>query len=263
VSLRLKKQTILITGASSGIGKQTAYQAAAAGAHLVLSARRVGKLEKVAGVCKRLGAASVIVHSVDLADPDSIDRLLIFIEEQAITIDTLINSAGFGHSEAFVDIDFDIITNLFQVNVLGLMYLTQKITLRMLDQPRGQIINVASLAGKVSTPHYAAYGATKGAVISFSNALRMELKPSNIQVTTVNFGPVDTPFFDDIESSRKEAADSSPFTLSAIEAGEIVAKTIGTNKREVNRPILLAIGAKIYDFFPALGDYIVVHHLNI
>jgi len=263
MSLRLQTKRILITGASSGIGEETAYQAATAGAHLVLSARRKDKLEKVADLCRQLGASSVTVQPVDIANPDSIDRLLAFLDEQALPIDTLINNAGFGHSEAFVEIDFDIIRDLFQVNVLGLMYLTQKIALRMLDQPQGHIINVASLAGKVSTPHYAAYGATKGAVISFSNALRMELKPSNIHVTTVNFGPVDTPFFNDLEQSRKEAADSSPFTLSGFEAGKIVAKTIGTKKREVNRPILLAIGAKLYEFFPALGDYIVVNHLNI
>lgn len=263
MSGRLKDKTVLITGASSGIGLEAAYEAAQAGANLVLSARRVDKLVEAKLNCEELGAGEVIAFPVDIADPDSVDTLVAYLKKEAIQIDVLINNAGFGHSEPFVDLDFQVVTDLFRVNVIGLMYLTQKVAIMMLDQEKeGQIINVASLAGKVSTPNYTAYGATKGAVISFSNALRMELKPFNIYVTTVNFGPVDTSFFDNIERSRRESAENNPFRLSATTAGEIVAQTIGTKKREVNRPILLAIGAKLYEFIPAIGDYILVKYFE-
>lgn len=259
MSGRLNNKTVLITGASSGIGLETAYEAARAGANLVLSARRVDKLAEVKLVCEDLGAGEVIAFPVDMADPDSVDTLVDYLRKEAIQIDVLVNNAGFGHSERFVDLDFQVVTDLFRVNVIGLMYLTQKVAIMMLDQEKeGQIINVASLAGKVSTPNYTAYGASKGAVISFSNALRMELKPSNIHVTTVNFGPVDTPFFDTIERSRRESAENNPFTLSGFDAGKIVAQTIGTKKREVNRPRFLALGAKLYEFIPGIGDYLVV-----
>src|SRR5699024_190810 len=235
------------TGASSGIGKETAYQAGLEGANLVLAARRIDKLSEVKSDCETLGAGKVSALPVDMANPDSIDSFVDVLHKQNRQIDILINNAGFGYSENFVDLDFQIVKDLFQVNVIGLMYLTQKIAIKMLDQKtEGQIINVASLAGKVSTPNYTAYGATKGAVISFSNALRMELKAVNIQVTVVNFGPVDTPFFDHVGSDRKEKADKSPFTLTVEQAGKIVTNTIGTKKREVNRPLLLAAGAKIY-----------------
>lgn len=262
MSSQLINQTVLITGASSGIGEQTAYEIALAGGNLVLCARRSDKLKEIKAICEELGAGKVIVHPVDIANPDSIDTLIDFLMNQQIQIDVLVNNAGFGHSEAFIELDFQIVTDIFQVNVIGLMYLTQQIAIMMLDQGKGQIINVASLAGKVSTPNYTIYGATKGAVISFSNALRMELKPFNIQVTTVNFGPVDTPFFDQIDRSRKESADNNPFTLSAFEAGKIVANTIGTNKREVNRPLFLAMGAKLYNFIPAVGDYLLIHYFK-
>lgn len=263
MSGRLKDKTVLITGASSGIGLEAAYEAAQAGANLVLSARRVDKLVEAKLNCEELGAGEVIAFPVDIADPDSVDTLVVYLKKEAIQIDVLVNNAGFGHSEPFVDLDFQVVTDLFRVNVIGLMYLTQKVAIMMLDQEKeGQIINVASLAGKVSTPNYTAYGATKGAVISFSNALRMELKPFNIHVTTVNFGPVDTSFFDNIERSRRESAENNPFRLSATTAGEIVAQTIGTKKREVNRPILLAIGAKLYEFIPAIGDYILVKYFE-
>lgn len=257
--MTLKNKTILITGASSGIGEYVAYEAAAKGANIVLCARREDKLLDVKYRCEQLGAGDVYAIPVDLANPDSMDRLINHLDEMSVQIDTLINNAGFGHSEPFVTTDFNLVMNMFQVNVLGLMYLTQQVALTMLDQGSGQIINVASLAGKTSTPNYATYGATKGAVISFSNALRMELKPHNIQVTTVNFGPVDTPFFDNIERNRREASVDGPFALTVTKAAKTIVKAIGTSKREVNRPLLLAVGAKFYALVPEVGDYILMN----
>lgn len=256
--VKTKRKTILITGASSGIGKQTAFEEAVKGSKLILCARRVDKLEEIRGLCQQLGAESVIAHPLDITNADDIDKLISFLRDENIQVDVLVNNAGFGHSQSFFELDFQVVSNIFQVNIIGLMYLTQQIALQMLEQGYGQIINVASLAGKVSTPKYTAYGATKGALISFSNALRLELKEHNIHVTTVNFGPVDTPFFDHIERSRQQIAKNSPFTLTEVEAGEIVANTIGTKKREVNRPFALAAGAKIYQLFPSLGDYILL-----
>lgn len=259
MSFSVRDKTILITGASSGIGEHVAYDLSTKGAKLVLCARRVDRLLAVQERCIELGATQVDVIRVDLGSPDSMDNLVNQLAIKAIDVDVLINNAGFGHSEPFISTDFQLVMKLFQVNVLGLMYLTQQLALNMLDQGGGQIINVASLAGKVSTPNYATYGATKGAVISFSNALRMELKPHNIQVTTVNLGPVDTPFFENIEKNRREASAEGPLALSVSKAAKVVSNTIGKNKREVNRPLLLAVGAKMYVFVPAVGDYILMN----
>ena len=262
MSFNYASNHILITGASSGIGEHASYEAAKSGANLILCARRLDKLLEVKRQCEALGATSVNVFLVDIGDPESIDALLIQLEKKNLPVDVLINNAGFGHSEKFLDTDFDRILSLFKVNVLGLMYLTQRLAIKMLEQSGGQIINVASLAGHVSTPNYAVYGATKGAVISFSNALRMELKAHNVQVTVVNFGPVDTPFFDEIKGNRKEKAENSPFTLTVQQAGKTVNNVIGTKKREVNRPVLLGLGAKIYIFAPQLVDYILIKYYN-
>lgn len=259
---RLLNKTILITGASSGIGEYIAYEAASQGANLILCARRLNRLNEVRLQCEKLGSGQIIAQSLDISDPDSIDQTIEKLQSENIQVDVLINNAGFGHSEPFVNVDFQTVLDLFRVNVLGLMYMTQKLGIMMLDQGKGQIINVASLAGKVSTPNYATYGATKGAVISFSNALRMELKPHNIQVTTVNFGPVDTPFFDNIERSRREASANSPFTLTVRKAAQTVINAVGTSKREINRPLLLAAGAKLYDLFPSVGDYILMNYFR-
>ena len=186
---QLNRPTVLITGASSGIGKKAAYEQAIKGSNLVLVARRKDKLEEVKAICEQLGSNSVLIHSLDISEAESIDQFISYLKQENVKIDVLINNAGFGYSESFFALDFKIVSNIFQVNMIGLMYLTQQIAINMLDNGSGQIINVASLAGKVSTPKYTAYGATKGALISFSNALRLELKEYNIQVTVVNFGP--------------------------------------------------------------------------
>lgn len=253
----LTNQTILITGASSGIGQETAYKLAMRGANLILTARRVDRLEAVKSQCEKIGTGQFVVFPMDLAQVDHIDRLLQFIDKKEMTVDVLINNAGFGHAGAFVEMDFQTIHNLFQVNVLGLMYLTQKIAIQMLDQGKGQIINLASLAGKVATADYAVYAATKAAVISFSNALRMELKGFNIDLTVVNFGPVDTPFFDYIDGPRKQKTLDSFLTLTTSQAAKVLADAVGSTKREINRPRLLSAGAKLSQLAPSLADSIV------
>lgn len=253
----LINQTILITGASSGIGQETAYKLGMRGANLILTARRVDRLEAVKNQCEKLGAGKVFVFPMDLSQAEHIERLLLFMKKKEITVDVLINNAGFGYAGSFVEMEFQKVHELFQVNVLGLMYLSQKIAIQMLDQGTGQIINLASLAGKVATADYAVYAATKAAVIGFSNALRMELKDFNIDLTVVNFGPVDTPFFNHIEGKRKEKALDSFFTLTTSQAAKVLADAVGSSKREINRPRLLSIGATISQIAPSLTDSIV------
>lgn len=258
----LTNQTILITGASSGIGQETAYKLAMRGANIILIARRVDRLAAVKSQCEKIGAGEVIAFPMDLAQADQIDRLLQFIHKKELTVDVLINNAGFGYAGPFVEMDFQTVQELFQVNVLGLMYLTQKIAIQMLDQGKGQIINLASLAGKVATADYAIYAATKAAVISFSNALRMELKDFNIDLTVVNFGPVDTPFFDQIEGKRKEKTLDSFFTLTTSQAAKVLADAVGSHKREINRPRILSIGATLAQLAPSLVDSVVSKYYN-
>lgn len=254
---RLQKQTIVITGASSGIGQETAYKLARQGARLILTARRVDRLEAIKIQCEKLGATNVLIFPMDLSDVSHIDRFIHFIRTKEIIIDVLINNAGIGYAGPFVEMDFHTVEQLFNVNVLGLMYLTQKIAIQMLDQRQGQIINQASLAGKVPTENYSIYAATKAAVISFSNALRLELKDFNVDVTLVNFGPVATPFFNQIEGARKEQTLDSIFTLTTGQASKVLADAVGTDKREINRPRLLGFGATLYQIAPSFIDFII------
>lgn len=255
-------QSILITGASSGIGQETAYKLAIQGATLILTARRIDRLKVVQRQCKQLGAQTVTVFPMDLSKTEDIDRLVSFVNKKKLSVDVLINNAGFGYAGSFISTDTKTIQQLFQVNVLGLMYLTQKIAIQMLDQGKGQIINQASLAGKVATAEYSIYAATKAAVISFSNALRMELKAFNIDITVVNLGPVDTPFFDRIDGKRKEKTLNSFFTLTMSQAAQILTDAVGSKKREINRPRLLSLGAKLSQLAPAVVESVVLKYYN-
>lgn len=255
-------KTILITGASSGIGAQTACELAREGASLILSARRIEYLNDLKIRCEQLGAKKVWIFPLDIAQASHIDRLIQFIQLNNITVDGLINNAGIGDMSSFIKTDFNRIEELFKVNVLGLMYLTQKIAIHMLDQGQGQIINIASLAGKVPTAEHAIYSASKAAVISFSHSLRMELKNQGIKVNVINFGPVATPFFDKDKTRGQERVDYPFYTLETKEAAIIIKNTLGTNKREVNRPIILAIGTKLYQLAPYLVEKILENYFE-
>ena len=262
IKRELTNQTFLITGASSGIGARIAEELAIKGAHLILAARRVNYLNVISDRAKKLGASSVTIFPLDLSNLEHIDRLLLFIEKNNLKIDGLINSAGVGYSGPFVNMEFDDAEYLFRVNVLGLMYLTQQIAIQMIDQGKGEIVNLASLAGKVPTKGYAVYAATKAAIIAFSHALRMELKNTGVHLTVVNFGPVKTSFFDHIEDKRKEKSMNSFFTLEVDEAAEIVVKSLGKNKREINRPFLLNLGHKLYSLAPQIVEKALLYYFD-
>lgn len=257
-----KETTVLITGASSGIGEETAYQLAKNGKNLILIARRLEKLEEVKQKCEEIGSKKCLIFPIDLTKTNQIDQLLYSIEEKNIVIDVLINNAGFGHLGPFVEMDYAKVEKLFKVNVLSLMYLTQKIALRMLDQKSGKIINLASLAGEVATKDFAVYAATKAAIIAFSNSLRLELKNQGIGVSLINFGPVKSPFFDQIEGPRKEKSKNSFFALETEKAASYVVKAVQKDIREINRPMLLNLGAKLYNLLPSLVDKILLAYFD-
>lgn len=259
---KLQKETVLITGASSGIGEATAYQLAKNGKNLILIARRYEKLKEVKEKCEKIGGNKCLIFRIDLSNLRQIDQLIDFIEEKNIEIDVLINNAGFGHIGPFIEMDYIKVEKLFKVNVLALMYLTQNIALRMLNKKSGKIINIASLAGEVATSDFAVYAATKAAIIAFTNALRLELENQGIQVSLINFGPVKSPFFNKVSGPRKEISKNSFFAIETEKAASYVVKSVQKDIREINRPILLNLGAKLYNIAPAIIDKILLTYFK-
>ncbi|MBD5069850.1 MAG: SDR family oxidoreductase [Lactobacillus sp.] len=252
----LTNRVVLITGASSGLGEQVAYQAAKKGAIVVGCARRKDKLEKVMAVCRAISGRLAYAYHLDVSQPAEIEKVIDEIETNVGPIDVLINDAGFGMMKQALNFNMDIAESMFRVNVLGLMYVTKYTALNMAKRRRGMIINVASIAGKIATPKASVYSATKAAVIAYSNSLRLELKPLGITVMTVNPGPIRTAFFDIADETGDYINSVKWMALNPEIVAEKIVKAIGTNKRELNLPSYMEWAHHGYQVFPRLGDYL-------
>lgn len=254
----LLNQTVVVTGASSGIGKDVALNSAKLGANVVLIARNEEKLKEVKNECIRVGAESAHHEYiiVDISDPKAIISGVDEIFNLVNQVDILVNAAGFGDFSSYLETDFSTVEKMFRVNVLGLMLMTRLIAEKMIPNNNGHIINIGSMAGKMTTPKSAAYAATKAAVIAFSDGLRLELKPLGIHVTTVNPGPVATNFFDVADHKGNYLESVQKFVLDPDRLAWDIVNSFNTNKREINRPRYMELAAVLYKLAPSIGDYL-------
>ncbi len=184
-------KTVLITGASSGIGAEFARQLHAQGAQLILTARSVDRLRKVQAACP----GSVVIPG-DLTDPGFPARLHAIATGNGRQVDILINNAGYGYYGRFHKGDLTWQLNMIQLNIAALTDLTYRFLPQMLDRPEdgGGVINVASVAGFLPVPHFTVYAATKAYVMNFSQALWQELQGQGVTVTCLSPGFTRTNF---------------------------------------------------------------------
>lgn len=253
---RLKKNVVLITGASSGLGKEIAFEAAKQGASLILCGRKVEELEKVQRACQDKYGVLATYYEMDLGHYESVHHALTQIQSEHPIVDVLVNCAGFGSFEAFSEVSLSEARQMFEVNVLGLMHVTQVMLLPMMSAKKGHVINIASQGGKMATPKSSIYSATKFAVIGFSNSLRLEMKPFNVRVTTVNPGPIKTSFFDKTDPEGLYLASVGRMALEPNPLAKKIVGIMNTKKREVNAPFIMEMGSKAYGLFPVVGDYL-------
>jgi uncharacterized protein len=252
----LTNKIIVITGASSGIGAQIAVDVALHGAVPILLARSSEKLKKVQQIIKNKTNIEAFIYSVDIGDDEAVQRVFMNIYKKFPHIDVLINNAGFGIFELFKDAKTKDIENMFQVNVFGMMYCTKQVLPEMLSKNKGHIINVSSQAGKLATPKSSGYTASKHAVLGFSNSLRLELKQSNIMVSTVNPGPVKTAFFEVADQSGSYEKSVEKYMIHPTVVSSAVIKIIQKPKREINLPRWMDIGSKLYQLMPGVVEKI-------
>jgi uncharacterized protein len=195
-------QTTLITGASSGIGEVFARRLAARGENVLLVARSA---ERLATVCNELGRANNInaqYVAMDLSERDAPARLFEEALRRNLTVETLINNAGFGSMGDFLAQDLERELNMIDLNVRALVELTYRFLVPMRERKRGRIINVASTAAFQPVPFMATYAATKAFVLSFSEALWEENRPLGIHVMALCPGVTETNFFDAAKIER-------------------------------------------------------------
>jgi uncharacterized protein len=187
--------TALITGASGGIGKAFAQELAARQTNLVLVARSEEKLHQLAQELQQQYKVQVDVIVQDLTEPDAAGAVFDATTAKGLTIDTLINNAGFGDYGDFAKSDRTRQVKIVQLNVAALVDLTHRYLPLMRQRGSGSIINVASIAGFQPIPYLSVYAASKAFIISFSEALWAENRPYNIRVLVTCPGPTETDFF--------------------------------------------------------------------
>jgi short-subunit dehydrogenase len=191
---RHKGETVLITGASSGIGRELALLFASDGADLVLVARSEGTLRELADeLAAKYGAVAQVVPA-DLSRPASPGEIAEALAQRHIEVDVLVNNAGFGAHGPIAEIGVERQLEMVEVNVAALTRLTALLLPGMLERRRGAILNVASTAAFQPGPYQAVYCATKAYVLSFTEALAEEVRGSGVRVSCLAPGATDTGF---------------------------------------------------------------------
>lgn len=189
-----RDQVIWITGGSSGIGEALALQFASEGSKIVLSARREEELNRVRDTCvaRGLDPEKVLVLPLDVTSHASMPGAVQRIMQSFGRLDMLINNAGISQRSLCVDTDFSVYQQIFEVDVLGQIALTQQVLPIMIKQGSGHIAITSSVAGKIGVPYRTGYCAAKHAVMGFFDALRGEVAHQGIKVTTITPGYIQT-----------------------------------------------------------------------
>lgn len=197
LSVNLKEKVAFVSGASSGIGARCALVLAAAGANVVLAARRVSRLKELRAEIESGGGAAHATR-LDVTDLESVRSAVAEAESQCGPLDILINNSGVGEAQLLADVQEDDFDRLFDTNVRGAFFLAQAVGRRMIEHSRtnsgfrGRIINVASVAGLRPVSRLGAYGMTKAAVIQMTRAQALEWGRFGINVNAICPGYVRT-----------------------------------------------------------------------
>lgn len=194
-------KNVIVTGASSGIGRATALEMARRGAHVILAARRAARLEEVARDCIAAGGTCTTVIA-DVTKPEDCQR----IAGTASRIDVLVNNAGFAVFERLATADPERIREMIDTNYLGAVWCTQAVLPQMIERGSGAIVNVGSIAGIMGYAGMGGYCASKFALIGFTEALRDEVIGHGIRVALVCPGTTESEFFTRAERKRMPAA---------------------------------------------------------
>ncbi|MDZ7785239.1 MAG: SDR family oxidoreductase [Halioglobus sp.] len=190
----LSGKTALITGASSGLGVDFAWELASRGANLVLVARRQDLLERVAAAIRDASGVEVHVVATDLADDAARATLAVDLQAAGRHVDVLVNNAGLGVFGDFREVDWSRTQQMLEVDVVALTHLTRLFVNGMVERKEGWILQVGSTGSFQPSPGYAAYSAAKAYVLSFGHALHFELRGTGVSCTTVCPGVTATEF---------------------------------------------------------------------
>jgi hypothetical protein len=251
-------EVAIVTGASSGIGEAAARLLARHGYRVVLMARRKERLEALAQELSVIGEQALAIPA-DLSKLEDIQHAVAECIERFGRIDVLVNNAGFGRLSWLEQLDpVTDIQALLQVNLLGLIWMTQAVLPQMIRQRRGHIINIASMAGYIATPTYSIYAASKFGVRGFTDALRREVGVFGIKVSGVYPGGVATEFNHHAGIQRKTGATTPEWLkLSAEDVAEAIYRLVRQPRRQVILPWPMYFAIGLNTLLPGVIDFAV------
>ncbi|HSP35570.1 MAG TPA: SDR family NAD(P)-dependent oxidoreductase [Thermoanaerobaculia bacterium] len=240
--------TVLITGASSGIGRATAIEFARRGAKVVLAARRTSLLDEVAAECSKTGASTMTI-ATDVTKRSECDALI----AAAGRVDILVNNAGFAVFDTIEDAHADDLESMMATNYLGTVYCTKAVLPQMLARRGGSIVMVASIAGLMGYAGMAGYCASKFAIVGFAEALRDEVIGRGVRVALVCPGTTETDFFQTAERTKMPGASRLIPGLSPERAARAIADAARDGRYRRILPLSAALFMRLKEFSPRIA----------
>ena len=255
-----RDKVVIITGASSGIGRELSYQLAAQGAWLSLAGRNVERLEAAKAECQKWGGKAAIAMQTDVSVAEQCAALVQRTVDEFGRVDVLINNAGITMWANFEDVhDLGIFEQIMHVNYLGSLYCTHY-ALPHLKQTKGLIVGISSLTGKAGVPTRSGYAASKHAMAGFFDSLRIEVAPYGVSVTMIYPG-----FVASEVRARALGPDGKPLVTSPVREGDVmpvetcarlIIGAMAKRKRELVMTLRGKLGQWLKLIAPALVDRI-------
>ncbi len=241
--MKIENSTIVITGASKGLGKETALLLAQYNTKLVLVARSKSLLKEVKQEIFEKTGTSPLIVSCDISSESEVDQMSAFIKEKFLKIDILINNAGFGEYRISEHISNQLMREHFEVNMFGAYYCVKALLPLLKQDGSGYILNIGSYFSKIALAENSVYAATKFALAGFTEGLCHEMKPLGIDVGLFLPGAIDTSFQD---NRLKDAVKAPSFlVLNPKDVANMLVKMIRKNKRKLIAPRWLYILFKL------------------
>jgi len=254
----LEGRTALVTGASAGIGRCIARTLADAGMNVVLAARNAERLAEVeAEIIQQTGVKAISVPT-DVTIPHSLQSLVDTAIVEFGSIDVLVNNAGVDAYANFHELDADDIRETIDTNITGSILLTHLVIPHMLDSGWGRVINMASTAGRYSPPHGAVYGATKAAMIAFTQSIRAEYRKRKISASAICPGfATEGGIYDRL---REETGVDPPLMVGSTTAQEVARATLNAIHKDLPDIIVNSMPQRPFfalnQLFPRLAEYL-------
>lgn len=242
-----KNKTVLITGASSGIGKQAAIEFAKLGSNIILVARRKEKLEQTENELKKFNI-STLICVCDISKKEQVLEMSKIVFEKFESIDILVNNAGFAIYGSVSDLSINEIESQMETNYFGMIYCVKMFLPSMLKRKSGHIVNVASVAASFGLPGIASYCASKFAMLGFSEGLKHELKNTGVGITVVSPIMVRTEFFE--HPSFEKMPKYSPTSLDSKTVAKAILQAANSPRLEIIVPSIVRGAVWLKHTFP-------------